>query len=161
MLLEMSWIAFRSLTGNTSLSLILNYANMLCKPNRTRLIYIVIIRHNDFPMTLHDYASNQVSNLDIYDLTNVAPWSTSPLSHTDIKRLRAGKVGAQVWFISPTYKEVASYAFHIYQVYMDYDSSGRLMWDAAFNIKTPSKRRGVKSMSSTGWSKPIPPFSNL
>ena len=37
-----------------------------------------------------------MSNLDIYDLTNVAPWNTSPLSHTDIKRLRAGKVGAQV-----------------------------------------------------------------
>ena len=39
---------------------------------------------------------NQVGNLDIYDLTNVQPWATNPYSHTDIKRLREGKVGAQV-----------------------------------------------------------------
>ena len=52
--------------------------------------------HNDFPMTLRDYAKNQVASLDINDLTSLEPWASSPLSHTDIKRLRQGKMGAQV-----------------------------------------------------------------
>jgi len=47
-------------------------------------------------MTLRMYAKNQVADLDIYDLTNTTGWSNSPLSHTDIRRLRQGKVGAQV-----------------------------------------------------------------
>ena len=48
-------------------------------------------------MTLRMYAKNQVAGLDINDLTIVDGWSTSPLSHTDIQRLRQGKVGAQVF----------------------------------------------------------------
>ena len=32
------------------------------------------------------------------DLTTVEPWASYPPSHTDIKRLRQGKVGAQVMF---------------------------------------------------------------
>ena len=47
-------------------------------------------------MTLRMYEKNQVANVDIYDLTNTTGWSDSPLSHTDIRRLRQGKVGAQV-----------------------------------------------------------------
>jgi membrane dipeptidase len=47
-------------------------------------------------MTLRDYAKNQVASLDINDLTLLEPWASSPLSHTDIKRLRQGKMGAQV-----------------------------------------------------------------
>lgn len=47
-------------------------------------------------MTLRDYARNQVGKLDITDLTTVEPWASSSLSHTDINRLRQGKVGAQV-----------------------------------------------------------------
>ena len=39
---------------------------------------------------------NQINDLNITDLTNVLPWSKSNMSHTDIERLRAGKVGAQV-----------------------------------------------------------------
>lgn len=53
--------------------------------------------HNDFPMTLRSFARNQVGDLDITDLTNQAPWNSSPSSHTDINRLRQGKVGAQFW----------------------------------------------------------------
>ena len=47
-------------------------------------------------MTLRDYAKNQVASLDINDLTTLEPWASSPESHTDIKRLRQGKMGAQV-----------------------------------------------------------------
>ena len=45
---------------------------------------------------MRDFAKNQVANLDINDLTSVEPWASSPKSHTDIKRLREGKMGAQV-----------------------------------------------------------------
>ncbi|XP_032799459.2 LOW QUALITY PROTEIN: dipeptidase 1 [Daphnia magna] len=53
--------------------------------------------HNDFPYSLRRYESNQVGDLDIYDLTTVEPWASSSSSHTDINRLRQGKVGAQFW----------------------------------------------------------------
>lgn len=46
--------------------------------------------------TFDDLMKNQINDLNITDLTNVLPWSKSNMSHTDIKRLRAGKVGAQV-----------------------------------------------------------------
>jgi membrane dipeptidase len=55
-------------------------------------------RHNDFPNSLRKYANNQIDDLDIYDLTTLEPWASSPSSHTDINRLRQGKVGAQVQF---------------------------------------------------------------
>ena len=47
-------------------------------------------------MTLRDLARNQVGDLDITDLTTSEPWASSSSSHTDINRLRTGKVGAQV-----------------------------------------------------------------
>ena len=37
-----------------------------------------------------------MGNLDISNLTARDPWATSSSSHTDINRLRQGKVGAQV-----------------------------------------------------------------
>jgi membrane dipeptidase len=54
--------------------------------------------HNDFPWTLRNYAKNQIGALNITDLTKLEPWASSPSSHTDINRLRQGKVGAQVMF---------------------------------------------------------------
>ncbi|EFX80770.1 hypothetical protein DAPPUDRAFT_196706 [Daphnia pulex] len=53
--------------------------------------------HNDFPMSLRDFARNQVGELDINDLTTLEPWASSSSSHTDINRLHTGKVGAQFW----------------------------------------------------------------
>jgi membrane dipeptidase len=55
-----------------------------------------IHRHNDFPYSLRRYENNQVGDLDINDLTTSEPWASSSSSHTDINRLRQGKVGAQV-----------------------------------------------------------------
>jgi hypothetical protein len=61
-------------------------------------IFLCLHRHNDFPNSLRKYANNQIDDLDIYDLTTLEPWASSPSSHTDINRLRQGKVGAQVQF---------------------------------------------------------------
>ena len=47
-------------------------------------------------MSIREYEKNQVGNLDIYDLTTKEPWASSTSSHTDIKRLRQGQLGAQV-----------------------------------------------------------------
>ena len=38
-----------------------------------------------------------MEKLDINDLTVVEPWASANTSHTDIKRLRQGKMGAQVF----------------------------------------------------------------
>ena len=92
----MFWTASRLSTGKISI-----HSNEISSAANIRRVHG---RHNDFPMTLRSYARNQVANLDINDLTNQEPWSSSPSSHTDINRLRQGKVGAQVSgakFIAP------------------------------------------------------------
>lgn len=73
-------------------TLIINYFN------KKLYLYSCRHRHNDFPNSLRKYANNQVDDLDIYDLTTLEPWASSSSSHTDINRLRQGKVGAQVQF---------------------------------------------------------------
>lgn len=60
------------------------------------------------PWTLRNYANNQVGILNITDLTNVEPWASSSSSHTDVIRLRQGKVGAQVNIYILTRKKQAT-----------------------------------------------------
>ncbi|KZS18074.1 Dipeptidase [Daphnia magna] len=75
----------------------LAYKNYLPKANAILDRVPLIDGHNDLPWTLRNYANNQVGILNITDLTNVEPWASSPSSHTDVIRLRQGKVGAQFW----------------------------------------------------------------
>ncbi|KAI9561086.1 hypothetical protein GHT06_012042 [Daphnia sinensis] len=75
----------------------LAYKNYLTKANAILERVPLIDGHNDLPWTLRNYAKNQVGILNITDLTNVEPWASSPSSHTDVIRLRQGKVGAQFW----------------------------------------------------------------
>uniref|UniRef100_A0A0P5RAR7 Dipeptidase n=1 Tax=Daphnia magna TaxID=35525 RepID=A0A0P5RAR7_9CRUS len=75
----------------------LAYKNYLPKANAILDRVPLIDGHNDLPWTLRNYANNQVGILNITDLTNVEPWASSSSSHTDVIRLRQGKVGAQFW----------------------------------------------------------------
>ena len=74
------------------------YNRFLCNWVILRFVHFIFIArsHNDFPWTLRNYAKNQIASLNITDLTKLEPWASSPSSHTDIIRLRQGKVGAQV-----------------------------------------------------------------
>ena len=53
--------------------------------------------HNDLPFTIGKYLDWNVSKLHLEDLTLEEPWKSSVWSYTDIKRLRKGMVGAQLW----------------------------------------------------------------
>ena len=54
-------------------------------------------RHNDMPWNIRNFLHNQLRQVDLSaDLKNVRPWSESVWSHTDLRRLREGRVGAQV-----------------------------------------------------------------
>ena len=53
--------------------------------------------HNDLPYTINKYLDDDLSRLHLEDLTLEDPWKSSMWSHTDIKRLREGRVGAQFW----------------------------------------------------------------
>lgn len=56
------------------------------------IIPVLIFSHNDFPITIRDNVGTELSRADLrQDLK--AAWN----SHTDIPRLREGKLGGQVY----------------------------------------------------------------
>lgn len=56
--------------------------------------------HNDSPGKLRERHKNVLGNFDFTDTTGTAdPATGNPAMHTDLKRLRAGKVGAQFWSV--------------------------------------------------------------
>ncbi|XP_060571272.1 dipeptidase 1-like [Ruditapes philippinarum] len=57
--------------------------------------YPLVDGHNDLPYRYRMYANASVYSVDLRDDLRIV-WNTS-LSHTDIPRLRAGKLGAQFW----------------------------------------------------------------
>jgi len=53
--------------------------------------------HNDLPWNIRNFVHNQLADFDFdKDLRQVAPWSKSVWSQTDLVRLRQGMVGGQV-----------------------------------------------------------------
>lgn len=53
--------------------------------------------HNDLPYNIRKFVHNQLSEFNFdADLKNVTPWSNSNWSHTDLQRLKKGRVAAQV-----------------------------------------------------------------
>jgi len=59
--------------------------------------HVTILRHNDLPWNVRKFVHNQLGEVNLSsDLGRVDPWARSDWSHTDIPRLRAGLVGAQV-----------------------------------------------------------------
>ncbi|KAL7302923.1 hypothetical protein TKK_0004151 [Trichogramma kaykai] len=53
--------------------------------------------HNDLPWNVRKFVHNQLGDVNLSsDLSRIEPWAKSDWSHTDIPRLRAGQVGAQV-----------------------------------------------------------------
>ena len=64
--------------------------------------------HNDVPWQLRGRFQNQIADFDFTDTTNTAdPANERDAMHTDLKRLRQGKVGAQYWsvFVPVSYDE--------------------------------------------------------
>uniref|UniRef100_A0A182PEP3 Dipeptidase n=1 Tax=Anopheles epiroticus TaxID=199890 RepID=A0A182PEP3_9DIPT len=54
--------------------------------------------HNDLPWNLYNYERNQINKFELNaDLKAHPVWGPATNSHTDIPRLREGKVGAQFW----------------------------------------------------------------
>ncbi|XP_046446279.1 dipeptidase 1-like [Daphnia pulex] len=53
--------------------------------------------HNDLPHVIRLLAESQLASFNLTDLADKNPWKSDPSSHTDILRLRQGKLGAQFW----------------------------------------------------------------
>ncbi|KAF7281390.1 hypothetical protein GWI33_004868 [Rhynchophorus ferrugineus] len=54
--------------------------------------------HNDLPWNIRKFLHNKLKNFKFdSDLREVAPWSNSAWSHTDLERLEKGHVTAQFW----------------------------------------------------------------
>lgn len=64
--------------------------------------------HNDLPIQLRARRGNILSNFDLHDTTDEPPgWGRTKRSamHTDLPRLRAGRVGAQWWSVYVTARQ--------------------------------------------------------
>ena len=53
--------------------------------------------HNDLAYSVKMNLNNNVSRLQLEDLTSLQPWASQEDSNTDIRRLRQGRVGGQFW----------------------------------------------------------------
>lgn len=53
--------------------------------------------HNDLPWNVRMFVRNRLLGLNLSSLAQLEPWSRSAFSHTDLARLRQGRVGAQFW----------------------------------------------------------------
>ena len=54
-------------------------------------------RHNDFPWSTRNLLQNDLSGLNFnMNLSTIEPWASYSLDHTDLPRLREGRVGGQV-----------------------------------------------------------------
>ncbi|KAG0716297.1 hypothetical protein GWK47_010004 [Chionoecetes opilio] len=52
--------------------------------------------HNDLAWNIRNFVHNKLEKVDMsQNLSTVEPWGSSPWSHTDLARLRHGRVGAQ------------------------------------------------------------------
>lgn len=56
--------------------------------------------HNDVPIQLRGRFGNQINDFDFHDTTSTGPAAgEGSMMHTDLARLRQGKVGAQYWSV--------------------------------------------------------------
>ncbi|XP_030080323.1 uncharacterized protein LOC111600556 [Drosophila hydei] len=54
--------------------------------------------HNDLPWNIRKFLHNRLNDFNFdEDLRNVAPWARSHWSHTDLTRLKKGRISAQFW----------------------------------------------------------------
>ena len=54
-------------------------------------------RHNDFAFGIRQLLQNNITALDFNsNLSAAEPWASYPHDHTDLPRLREGRVGGQV-----------------------------------------------------------------
>lgn len=60
----------------------------------------LIDAHNDLPYNIRKFVHNQLAEFNFdADLKNIPPWSNSNWSHTDLQRLKKGRVAAQVIYL--------------------------------------------------------------
>ncbi|XP_038211427.1 uncharacterized protein LOC119831926 [Zerene cesonia] len=54
--------------------------------------------HNDLPWNIRKFLHNKIKDFRFNeDLRTISPWATSSWSHTDLPRLKQGRVAAQFW----------------------------------------------------------------
>ncbi|XP_047002669.1 dipeptidase 1-like [Schistocerca americana] len=75
-----------------------SHTDHLAAVRRMLLDHPLVDGHNDLAWNLRSFLHNRLSRFNLSaDLRQVAPWSSSAWSHTDLPRLRKGLVGAQFW----------------------------------------------------------------
>ncbi|XP_037779280.1 dipeptidase 1-like [Penaeus monodon] len=54
--------------------------------------------HNDLAWNIRNFVHNKLEKVDLsLNLSTVEPWGSSQWSHTDLARMRQGRLGAQFW----------------------------------------------------------------
>ncbi|MBL0769257.1 dipeptidase [Sphingopyxis sp. DHUNG17] len=111
--------------------------------------------HNDAPWALRDHAHNMINDFDFRDTTDTAkPDAEKPLiaMHTDISRLRAGRVGAQFWsvWVPATTDEAKAVQQTIEQIDVIRRMAARYPADLALASTTAELERAMKAGKVAG-----------
>ncbi|KAL7037889.1 hypothetical protein ACKWTF_009386 [Chironomus riparius] len=104
---------FFKLCGLCLTTIIINFLSLICTLNQASALELeermeivrkvlrevpLIDGHNDLPWNIRKFSKNQLREFRFgEDLRLISPWSTSPWSHTDLRRLKEGMVSAQFW----------------------------------------------------------------
>ena len=86
-------------------------------------INLFSVRHNDFPLTIRAVTQNNLSAFDFNsDLSQAEGFKTHNACHTDLPKLRQGRVGGQVGnkIISKISVSVSSLLFNDFQFWSAY-----------------------------------------
>lgn len=85
------WIERKSLFTST------NSSSGYCFNSQSTRNFLFLHSHNDLPWNIRKFLKNQLREFRFGEnLKEIAPWSTSSWSHTDLRRLKEGMVAAQV-----------------------------------------------------------------
>lgn len=85
------WIERKSLFTPT------NSSSGYCFNSQSTRNFLFFHSHNDLPWNIRKFLKNQLREFRFGEnLKEIAPWSTSSWSHTDLRRLKEGMVAAQV-----------------------------------------------------------------
>jgi membrane dipeptidase len=80
---------------------------------------IILLSHNDYIWIVRKHFKNQFDDIDFHDMNPYRQFISDGLSHTDIKRIREGKLGAQFWAVYTNCESLHKDALRIHLEQLD------------------------------------------
>jgi membrane dipeptidase len=107
------------------------------------MLYLLICcRHNDLPSMIRKNFANQFKKFNFTDITKIKEQlvGTSGVTHTDLTRIKQGKLGGQFWAAYASCDSLAKDAIRIHLEQLDVIKRILQMYPDDFQFVTKSNR---------------------